>query len=313
MHGQMMLSSRQIDEFVAQHRLPTKFRDLIVLHYLPLVSWVRSQHQSGEALFVGINGAQGTGKSTLAAFVRLALEMGAGWRVAVLSIDDFYLTRAERKELGDNVHPLMETLGVPGTHDMQMLALCVERLKTLESGASLALPRFDKSRDDRADPDSWPLISGPIDLIILEGWCVGCTAQAGDDLLEPINLLEREEDASAAWRRYVNDQIEGSYTDFFATLDTLIFLQAPNFDAIYRWRLEQEKKLAAVTLNRAVGIMSSKQIAHFIQHYERLTRMNLATLPATADVVLELDEHHGCVRSHYATRRKRHDSRTPSS
>ncbi len=296
-----MLSSRQIDAFIAQHRLPNKFRDLIVRHYLPLVSWVRTQHHPGEALIVGINGAQGTGKSTLAAFVRLALESRAGWRVAVLSIDDFYLTRAERKELGDNVHPLMETRGVPGTHDVQMLAHCVERLKTLESGASLALPRFDKSRDDRADPDSWPLVSGPIDLIVLEGWCVGCTAQAGDDLLEPINTLEREEDASGEWRRYVNDQIEGRYSDIFATLDALIFLQAPNFEAVYRWRLEQEKKLAAVTVNHAAGIMNSRQIAHFIQHYERLTRMNLVSLPATADVVLELDENHDCVRSRYAT------------
>ena len=307
-----MLSSRQIDEFIAQHHLPNKFRDLIKLHYLPLVSWVMSQHHPGEALFVGINGAQGTGKSTLAAFVRLALELGAGWRVAVLSIDDFYLTRAERKKLGEQVHPLMETRGVPGTHDMQMLAHCVERLKTLESGACLTIQRFDKSRDDRSDPDIWPVISGPIDLIILEGWCVGCTAQAGDDLLDPINLLEREEDASGTWRLYVNDQIEGSYTALFATLDALIFLQAPNFAAVYRWRLEQEKKLAAVTANHAAGIMNAKQIAHFMQHYERLTRMNLATLPATADVVLELNENHDCVRSCYATRRKRHSSRTAS-
>jgi len=306
------LSSRQIDEFISHHRLPNKFRELIVLHYLPLVSWLRSQHHPGEALFVGINGAQGTGKSTLAAFVRIALEMGAGWSVAVLSIDDFYLTRAERKKLGENVHPLLETRGVPGTHDMQLLALYVERLKTLESGPSLALPRFDKSRDDRADPDVWPLISGPIDLIVLEGWCVGCTAQAGDDLLEPINLLESEEDAAGAWRRYVNDQIEGSYTTLFATLDALIFLQAPNFDAVYRWRLEQEKKLAAVTANHAAGIMNAKQIAHFMQYFERLTRMNLATLPATADVVLELNENHDCVRSCYPTRRKRHESRTTS-
>jgi len=300
---QMRLSSRQIDKFISQHRLPDKFRDLTDLHYLPLVSWMMSLHHPGEALLVGINGAQGTGKSTLAAFVRLALEWGAGWRVAVLSIDDFYLTKAERKKLGQHIHPLMETRGVPGTHDVQMLATCIEALKNLGSEKSLFLPRFDKSRDDRADPESWPLISGPIDLIILEGWCVGCTAQAGEDLLEPINLLEREEDASGEWRRYVNDQIERSYTNLFETLDALIFLQAPNFDAVYRWRLEQEKKLAAVTANHAAGIMNSKQIAHFIQHYERLTRVNLATLPGTADVVLELNQNHDCVLSCYATRR----------
>jgi D-glycerate 3-kinase len=298
-----MLSSRQIDEFIAQHRLPDKFRDLIKLHYLPLASWVKSQGQPDEPLFIGVNGAQGTGKSTLADFVRLALELGANWRVAVLSIDDFYLTRSERKKLGEHVHPLMETRGVPGTHDMQMLTTCIEELKNLGSENSLALPRFDKSRDDRADPDTWPLISGPIDLIILEGWCVCCTPQAEDDLLEPINTLEREEDASGGWRRYVNDQIKGRYTDLFATLDALIFLQAPGFDAVYRWRLKQEKKLASVTPDDAAGIMNSEQIAHFIQHYERITRVNLTVLPGTADVVLELNENHDCVLSSYATGR----------
>jgi D-glycerate 3-kinase len=296
-----MLSSRQIDEFIAQHRLPDKFRDLIKLHYLPLASWVESQGQADEALFVGINGAQGTGKSTLAAFLRLALEQGANWRVAVLSIDDFYLTRAERKKLGKSIHPLIETRGAPGTHDMQLLASCVEDLKNLGPEHSFALPRFEKSRDDRAYPTTWPLVNGPIDLIILEGWCIGCTPQAGDDLLEPINLLEREQDTSGEWRRYVNNQIKGSYSELFATLDALIFLQAPSFDAVYRWRLEQEKKLAAIAPGDAAGIMNNEQIARFIQHYERLTRVNLAVLPGTADVVLELNENHDCVHSSYAT------------
>jgi D-glycerate 3-kinase len=298
-----MLSGRHIDEFIAQHRLPGRFRDLIERHYLPLAAWLESQGQADEALLIGINGAQGTGKSTLAAFLQIALEQGANWHVVVLSIDDFYLTRAERKKLGEHIHPLMETRGVPGTHDMQLLTTCIEQLKNPGSEKYLALPRFDKSRDERADPESWPLVSGPIDLIILEGWCVGCTPQSGDDLLEPINLLEREEDASGDWRRYVNDQIKGGYSELFATLDALIFLQAPGFDAVYRWRLEQEKKLAAVAPGDAAGIMNSKQIARFIQYYERITKLNLATLPGTANVVLELNENHDCVRSRYATRR----------
>ena len=240
-----MLSSRQIDEFILQHRLPGRFRELVKLHYMPLVSWLMSQQQTGKAQLAGINGAQGTGKSTLAAFVRLALESGANWRVAVLSIDDFYLTRAQRKKLGQQVHSLLETRGVPGTHDMQMLSTCIEELSNLGLDKGLALPRFDKSRDDRADPAIWPIINGPVDLIILEGWCVGCTPQDGDDLLQPINLLETEKDASGQWRRYVNDQIEGAYTDLLESLNALIFLQAPNLDAVYRWRLEQENKLAA--------------------------------------------------------------------
>jgi D-glycerate 3-kinase len=295
-----MLSSQQIDAFISQHRLPGKFHDVVMSHYLPLASWVKSQHQVGEPLFIGISGAQGTGKSTLVKFLRLALERDAKRRVVVLSIDDFYLTRAERHGLGNQIHPLMETRGVPGTHDMQMLVNCIEELKNLGPNESMTLPRFDKSRDDRASANTWPLLCGPIDLIILEGWCVGCTSQSEDDLLEPINLLEREEDATGEWRRYVNNQIRGSYTDLFATFDALIFLKAPSFDAVYRWRLEQENKLAAVSADNAPGIMNSEQLARFIQFYERLTRTNLANLPATADVVLELNENHDCVRSCYA-------------
>jgi D-glycerate 3-kinase len=295
-----MLNSQQIGEFIAQHRLPDKFRDLIELHYLPLASWLESQRQPRKPLFVGINGAQGTGKSTLADFLRLALEHGANWRIAVLSIDDFYLTRSERKALGKQIHPLLETRGVPGTHDMQMLTVCIEELRNLGTDESMALPRFDKSRDNRAIPETWPLVHGPIDLVILEGWCVGCTPQDDSDLLNPVNSLEREEDATGEWRRYVNNQIRGSYTDLFATLDALIFLQAPSFDAVYRWRLEQETKLAATSPDHAAGIMNGEQLARFIQHYERLTRANLATLPATADVVLELNENHACVWGCYA-------------
>lgn len=297
-----MLKKRQIEEFISQHRLPGKFRDLINRHYSPLATWVKSRHHPGEALFIGINGAQGAGKSTLAAFLQLALEAGAGWRVVVLSLDDFYLTRAERKVLGEKVHPLLETRGVPGTHDLRMLADCVERLKKLDSETPLALPRFDKSRDDRTALDIWPVKTGPIELIILEGWCVGSPPQPGDDLLEPINSLEREEDRSAEWRRYVNRQLEKTYADLFAQLDALIFLQVPDFDAVYPWRLKQEQKLAAVTAHHATGTMDRVQLARFIQHYERLTRANLATLSETADVVLELDENHDCVSSCYTTR-----------
>ena len=242
-----MLTNRRIEEFLSQHRLPDKFRNLIDVHDSRLVSWAMQIHHPGEPLYVGISGAQGTGKSTLATFLQLALELGTDWRVAVLSIDDFYLTKDKRKQLGERVHPLMQTQGVPGMHDMQMLAICVEQLKILDERSRLPLPRFDKALDDRVDPDLWPVISGPIDLIVLEGWCVGSIPQSNDALLKPINLLELEEDASGVWRHYVNDQLEGSYADLFAKLDALVFLQAPNFDSVYRWRLEQEEKLADVS------------------------------------------------------------------
>ena len=302
MQAQSLLTSQQIKEFISHERLPDRFREIIDAHYSPLATWLVQQRSPGETLFVGINGAQGTGKSTLAAFLKLALESGIDWRVAVLSIDDFYLSRAERERLGKSVHPLLETRGAPGTHDMTMLAACVGQLKNLDAAATLSLPRFDKALDNRADTDTWPVVSGPVDLIILEGWCVGSMPQSSDALMQAINLLEQNQDASGTWRRYVNEQLKGSYAALFAQLDKLIFLQAPNFDVVQQWRLEQEEKLAGSTAQSAARIMSGEQIAHFISHFERLTTANLTVLPELADVVLEFNKNHACMRSRYSTR-----------
>ncbi len=297
-----MLTNQQQKKFIAEHRLPDKFRDLIDAHYSSLARWVIQQHQPQKTQFLGINGAQGTGKSTLAAFLQFALESNAGWCVAVLSIDDFYLTKAERKQLAKRIHPLLETRGVPGTHDMQMLTACVEKLRNLDAETRLSLPRFDKARDDRADPDASPVVTGPVDLIILEGWCVGSKPQQGDALRRPVNSLEHHEDPSGKWRHYVNQQLKGSYADLFAQLDALIFLRAPNLGAVYRWRLEQEQKLAAITPIDDEGIMGGDQVARFMQHFERLTTENLFFLPQIADVVLELDYNHDCRRSLFLNR-----------
>ena len=293
------LTHRQIEDFISAHRLPDKFFKLIENHYSHLAEWLMKKRQPGRTFFLGINGAQGTGKTTLAAYLQLALEQGCGWRVAVLSIDDFYLTKSERMQLAEKVHPLLATRGVPGTHDIQMLTDCIERLRTLESDETMALPRFDKSLDDRANRDSWPTVSGPIDLLILEGWCVGSMPQSKEALREAINDLEERQDTPGDWRLYVNEQLEDPYAELFAQLDALVFLQAPNFDAVYRWRVEQEEKLARISGHGAAGIMNREQITKFIQHYERLTRANIAGLPETADVIFELEDDHRCVRSRY--------------
>lgn len=286
-------------DFIQQHRLPSTFGDVIEQHYSPLVNWLVDRRNEDHTTLLGINGAQGTGKSTLADFLKLALESGHGWHVAVVSIDDFYLTKAERLAMADSRHPLLRTRGVPGTHDTAMVEACLTSLQTLGAGESLRLPRFDKAKDDRADEGAWPTVTGPLDLVILEGWCVGSIAEPESALAEPVNELERDMDNDGAWRRYVNDRLSSDYAALFGKLDALVFLQAPSFDAIYRWRLEQEQKLAASRPGDTSGIMDEKQIAEFIQYYERITRHNLEVIRSSADVVLELDEYHNCVASHY--------------
>lgn len=289
----------QLRAFIARHRLPGGFERLVTEHYSRLCAWLAARLHAGTPFLLGINGAQGTGKSTLADYLQHALGADYGLRVAVLSLDDFYLRRAERQRLAAAVHPLLATRGVPGTHDIAMLKDCLAALRRLDASSTLALPRFDKARDDRAPRASWPEVSGPVDLVVLEGWCVGSTAQTDDELSSPVNALEAEHDATGAWRRYVNDRLGTDYADVFADIDALVFLCAPGFDAVHRWRLEQEQKLAAGPDGVSSRLMDSTELARFIQHYERITRANLAALPQRADAVLWLDDDHGCRRTEF--------------
>jgi len=294
-----VVSAGCLDRFIAEHRLPDAFRNTATTFYEPLAAWVRKQLTSGPPFLLGINGAQGTGKSTLAAYLALTLGESGQRNVAILSIDDFYLTKAERLQLSNSIHPLLATRGVPGTHDVPMLGACLSRLRALQAAERCRLPRFDKAADDRAGEASWPAVSGPVDLIILEGWCVGSVAEANATLEAPVNDLEATRDADGRWRRYVNERLATDYAEIFAGLDALVFLQAPGFDAILRWRIEQEQKLAAAAGADAAGVMKPDQVAEFIQYFERITRNNLEVIRNSADIVLELDAYHDCIAARY--------------
>ncbi len=288
-----IISSEAFAAFMADHGLPDAFESTVRDFYEPLARQLPDFRGERRTLKLGINGAQGTGKSTLAEFLALVAAELFGWRTAVLSIDDFYLTRAERRELADEVHHLFATRGVPGTHDTDLLSSTLDEVAKLEAGQTTRLPRFDKAIDDRAAEDQWPLVEGPLDLIILEGWCVGSSADEPSKLAEPVNELESHEDADGTWRRYANARLSVDYEPIFARLDALVFLAAPSFNAILEWRIEQEHKLA----KRSAGsqIMTDDEVARFINFYERITRHNLETMPARADVVLTLDTSHAVV------------------
>jgi len=284
--------------FRDKHRLPESFARTASEFYVPLGLWVEQRlvdREGSEPFVLGINGAQGTGKSTLADFIREYLTVAHGRSIAVLSIDDLYLTRAQRQALAKDVHPLLGTRGVPGTHDVELGLAVIRSLKRLEQGQGVLVPRFDKSTDERFPESEWARVSDPIDLIIFEGWCVGSEPVTDDELLVAINDLEASEDPSGAWRSYVNRQLKEIYPPLFELLDALVFMSVPDFDCVLRWRTEQEEKLAAGTSTRESGVMTNAQIERFIQHYERITRQNLASMPANADVRLELGQDHQVV------------------
>lgn len=234
-------------------------------------------------LVLGICGAQGSGKSTLAdAIVRRAGEDGIS--AAALSLDDLYLTRAEREVLAREVHPLLRTRGVPGTHDV---ALGLSVLAALDRGDAARLPRFDKASDDRFPEEKWDRAPESCELLVFEGWCVGAWPQPPLDLREPVNDLEANEDPDGIWRRYANEALAGAYQQLFCRIDVLVLLAAPAFEAVFDWRFQQETELRRARID-APEAMDAAGVARFIRHYERLTRHILAEMPARADVVVRL-------------------------
>jgi D-glycerate 3-kinase len=243
-----------------------------------------------------LNGGQGSGKSTLAALVAAHLRRAHGLRVLVLSLDDLYLDKAARHALAASVHPLFATRGVPGTHDVSLGLTLLARLRAgIDPDHPLPLPAFDKAIDDRVPEALAPRLAGEVDLVLFEGWCVGATPQADADLRVPVNGLEAEEDTDGRWRRQVNAALRGPYAELFAVLDALVMLRVPDFDAVHRWREAQEAQLRRA----GRGGMSPADVTRFVAHYERLTRHMLRTLPARADLILDLDATHaiGGVRS----------------
>ena len=282
-----------IKDFIQQERLPSTYLLDATQYFLPLVRDIKAEIQSSRKgpFLIGINGAQGTGKSTLAKLLS-ALLTSSGYRTVNLSIDDFYYSKAKRQELADEIHPLLRSRGVPGTHDVDLALNLIEQLCAAGSNQQITLPRFDKSLDDCRPVAACEQIQGPIDIIILEGWFVGAKAQAGDELTQAINELEINEDSDGRWRAYVNQQLAGSYQSLFEKIHILLMLQAPGFEQILEWRSLQEEKLRALAVTNASGLMDRKAIKHFIQHFERLTRHCLRTLPDSADRVFQLNTEH---------------------
>jgi D-glycerate 3-kinase len=240
---------------------------------------------------VGLCGAQGSGKSTVSAQLQARL-VAVGYAVTTVSLDDLYWPIAERERLARDVHPLLRTRGVPGTHDV---ALGMDLFDQLGRSGTVRLPRFDKARDTRCPVGAGPTVEGPVDILLFEGWCVGAVPQPAEALDAPVNELERDDDDDAAWRRAVDAALGDTYQTLFDRIDMLVLLAAPDFAVVKRWRIEQEQglrdRLAATTGaggTRTDGVMTDADIGRFIQHYERLTRHILQEMPGRADVTVWL-------------------------
>jgi len=278
-----------LSAFIEKNHLPEEFTLTVKKYYKPLADQIFNQFKkSDDAYFVGINGCQGSGKSTLTDFLAEYLITEYNLNVVVMSLDDFYLTREKRNQLANDIHPLLATRGVPGTHDVVGLEHIITQLKQKKTGFSI--PRFNKAIDDPYPEEQWFKVDKPIDIILLEGWCWGVKPQTSEQLSSPINELELQHDAQGVWRNYVNEQLESAYVPLYKEMDFWLALQAPSFDCVYKWRLEQEQKLEARNIGLANSkVMTPEEILNFTQYFQRLSVQSCNTIAQSADVIFYLD------------------------
>lgn len=242
------------------------------------------------SFLLGICGAQGSGKTTFTQQLSRYLLQNYSLHVLCLSIDDFYLSHLERKNLSQTIHPLLATRGVPGTHHVSKLINYLNSLQHADAHQIKIIPRFNKATDNPFPDTQCDTISGQPDVILFEGWCVGAKPQTPVDLLQPVNELEAQEDTDRKWRTWVNQQLSTSYQTLWEQLDQLWLLQIDSFDKIFEWRLQQELELEAhPNQNRK---MTPVELKRFIAHYERITRHILQEMPTRAQVVIQVGENH---------------------
>jgi D-glycerate 3-kinase len=242
---------------------------------------------AGRPVIVGIAGAQGTGKSTLAGQLLELLRDAHGLRAVVVSLDDYYLPKAQRLELSRTVHPLLVTRGVPGTHDVVALQGALQRLRQAGADEAIELLQFSKAEDDRRAESR--VVNGPFDVVLFEGWCVGASAESDAELAAPVNELELRDDPDGRFRSFVDAQLAAAYAALWIELDMLVFLAAPDLETVRSFRREQEEKLRLTAAAAASGVMSDQQLERFIQHFDRVTLHMLHEMPARADLVVRLD------------------------
>ena len=232
-----------------------------------LYKWVLDLPRKDSPFLLGINGPQGSGKSTISKKLCEALT-GDGVKAVAISIDDFYLPRTEQIHLSEKYpdNPYLQQRGYPGTHDVSLGIRTLNALKNLSSG-SVTVPRYDKSmhqgKGDRAPASEWTKILGPLHLVILEGWMLGFTPV-------PEKSLPNQDFK-------VINHFMGEYQLWNQLLDGFIQLKPDDYLHVLQWRVEAEEKMKAT----GKPGMSKEEISRYIELF----------LPAYATYLPQLEGH----------------------
>jgi D-glycerate 3-kinase len=216
-----------------------------------LLSQEKKKEEKGESkkkefypkpLFIGIEAPQGLGKSTLVDVLQTLIDNSV-----VLSLDDLYLPREEQQDLGQKKHPgnpLLTFRGNPGTHDLPLARETIKKLKSINEGlgdgqTTVALPRYNKKacngRGDRLPREDWPSVSGPTDIVFLEGWCLGFERpREFESLISSVD--------ARVYFAPINEYLMEYESVFNNVIDSWMIIKAGDWRWAYEWRQEQERK-----------------------------------------------------------------------
>ncbi|KFY73160.1 hypothetical protein V499_06733 [Pseudogymnoascus sp. VKM F-103] len=246
-------------------------------HCIPFILARHAIHAASSPsapFFIGINGVQGVGKSTLVSLLLSTLHDDCNLVTEIISLDDLYLTHADQVALAEAnpSNPLIQHRGEPGTHDIP-LARCL--FTNLRAQTETSIPRYDKSAfNGQGDRTSTPLrVNEPskrkLQVIILEGWSVGFRALSDSEVAAKREASRSNPD-STLWKNrledllFVNDKLR-EYDVMTDMLDAFIHLDASETAFVYAWRREQEE-----VLRKARGVenaMTDEQVVKFVDGY----------------------------------------------
>jgi D-glycerate 3-kinase len=203
---------------------------------LPLLSQAfKFQKNFSDRKIIGISALPGTGKTTLGKWLE-AISLKLNFKIAVISIDDFYLPSNEMK-LAIKNNPWNVSRGFPGSHSVNLMH---EKLLNWKINGELNVPVFDKSlRNGLGDRSHWR--SDKPDILIIEGWFLGIDPFPSEINYQDIYLADLSP-LESAYRCKIQNNLK-EYLDVWDLINNIWQLKPLKFEYMNMWKRNQEKEM----------------------------------------------------------------------